>query len=133
MAQILALSIPVSGPIRKVYLNNHYSDFNAHIGAMVGTVASSPESITYGKLDAWIDDEGLLVGASYNSRLTEIINYPYGNSRYPWGTNRWRGPHRLYGDGLILTHNEDGETVSLSEVIADVIIRQYNTSLYPSR
>lgn len=119
--QILAVFVPVHGPLRKVYLNNHYSSFNDQIAAQVGTIVSSKNTPAYGKLDAWIDDEGLMVGAEYNGRLTNIINYP-NVPNYPSYT------HRLYGDGLLIASNEDGETVSLSENIANAIVNQYNNT-----
>ena len=54
-------------------------------------------------IDLWVDDEGMLVSEPKVNTVLMNITYAFGHGYQP-----------LFGSGLFLSTNEDGETVSLT-------------------
>lgn len=90
--KIKALRVPVGGNPTVVEIGNDLGSLQAEVGGYI-------ERIVLGRgLDAYVNEEGMILGMDYNRTVVT-----------PYGTIPVVGPM------IVVSHDEEGETVGLTE------------------
>ena len=114
--RVLVIPANPHEPMRDDTIKDFY-DLNRLVGCDTGDLVSVPSG-AYSSLqhELWIDDEGLLKDALFNTRASEISG------------------RTLVGNAVLTASNRDGETVDVDEAFAVSLVRDYelrvSTSLH---
>lgn len=106
--------LPYSGKptIEPFNQENSYKQISEAVGGMIecAIIPRIKHSGRYG-IDCFVDEEGLLKHLPLNRRLTAFCSDSYG------------GP--LVGDAIFVAHDDEGETVGLTEADAKAILNLF--------
>ena len=114
MEKTFVVRLPVFGPavIEPFDADNSYKQISDAVGGMIerAVIPRIKHTGEYG-IDCFVNEEGILKELPPNYRLTDLCKECYGGL--------------LVGDAIFVAHDDEGETVGLTEADAKAILNLF--------